>query len=491
MTARLTPAANLLLDRETRAQLWARLIETIENYTETVREQRVTPELAPQMIRTLLAACDFEQPMEATEAVDFVAKGLTEYQTHTPHPRYYGLFNPAPTTMGIAADALVAAFNPQMAAWSHSPLAVEIEQHLIRCFGAWFGYDPKQTDGTFASGGAEANHTALVAALTDAFPDYPMRGVRALAEQPVFYVSSESHHSFLKAARISGIGIDAVRQIEVDDRLRMNPRALEASIARDRSAGFGPFLVVATAGTTNAGVIDPLAEIARVASRERLWYHVDAAWGGAAVLVPELRPLLDGIASADSITFDAHKWLSVPMGAGVYLTRHIEILHRTFRTQTAYMPREAAGLDVIDPHLHSMQWSRRFTGLKVFLSLLVAGRSGYEQAIRHQTALGHLLRDELRAGGWNIENDTPLPVVCFSDPNGADPHAIVMRIVSAGEAWISTTQIKGKTVLRACITNYRTEPGDIQALLQSLNQARDSERDAQASREPQQKAVTF
>jgi glutamate/tyrosine decarboxylase-like PLP-dependent enzyme len=271
----------------------------------------------------------------------------------------------------------------------------------------------------------------------------------------------------------------------------MNPRALEASIARDRSAGFGPFLVVATAGTTNAGVIDPLAEIARVASRERLWYHVDAAWGGAAVLVPELRPLLDGIASADSITFDAHKWLSVPMGAGVYLTRHIEILHRTFRTQTAYMPREAAGLDVIDPHLHSMQWSRRFTGLKVFLSLLVAGRSGYEQAIRHQTALGHLLRDELRAGGWNIENDTPLPVVCFSDPNGADPHAIVMRIVSAGEAWISTTQIKGKTVLRACITNYRTEPGDIQALLQSLNQARDSERDAQASREPQQKAVTF
>ena len=234
-------------------------------------------------------------------------------------------------------------------------------------------------------------------ALTDAFPDYPLRGVRALDGPPVFYASSESHHSFLKAARISGIGIDALRKVELDHDLRMKPQALEAAIARDRAAGSIPFLVVATAGTTNAGVVDPLPEIAQVAAREGIWYHVDAAWGGAAALVPELRPLLDGIASADSITFDAHKWLSVPMGAGVYLTRHIEILHRTFRTQTAYMPREAAGLDVVDPHLHSIQWSRRFTGLKVFLSLLVAGRAGYEHVIRRQTELGELLRDGLRA----------------------------------------------------------------------------------------------
>jgi glutamate/tyrosine decarboxylase-like PLP-dependent enzyme len=466
------PAANLQLDPEIRTKVWGRMIEIIENYTTTIPQQRVTPELAPQKIRTLLAACDFEQPMDALEAIDFVSKGLTEYQTHTPHPRYYGLFNPAPTTMGIAADALVAAFNPQMAAWSHSPLAAEIEQHLIRCFGEWFGYDRKQTDGTFASGGAEANHTALLTALTDAFPDYPTRGLRALAEQPVFYVSSESHHSFLKAARITGIGIDAVRQIEVDDGLRMNPKALEAAIAHDRSAGLAPFLVVATAGTTNAGVIDPLVAIGKIAAREGLWYHVDAAWGGAAALVHELRPLLDGIAAADSITFDAHKWLSVPMGAGIYLTRHLEILHRTFRTPTAYMPREAAGLDVTDPHLHSMQWSRRFTGLKVFLSLLVAGRAGYEQAIRRQTMLGDLLRDELRKSGWTIENDTRLPVVCFSDPGGADPHEIVMRIVSSGDAWISTTQVKSRAVLRACITNFRTEPSDIHALLHSLNAAR-------------------
>jgi glutamate/tyrosine decarboxylase-like PLP-dependent enzyme len=463
---------SLLLGDEDRAGLWRRLIQIIEDYGRNVEGRRVTPELAPHKIRTLLEACDFADPMDPITALEFAAKALAEFQTHTPHPRYYGLFNPAPTSMGIAADALVAAFNPQMAAWSHSPFAVETEQHLIRKFGERFGYNTHETDGTFASGGAEANHTALLTALVDAFPDFTAKGARALPGQPVFYASAESHHSFVKAARLTGIGLEALRLIEVDACLRMRPDALSAAIARDREAGHFPFLIIGTAGTTNAGVIDPLPELAVIARRERLWYHADAAWGGAAALVPELCPLLDGIEASDSITFDAHKWLSVPMGAGLYITRHPGILHRTFRTPTAYMPREAQGLDVIDPHLHSMQWSRRFTGLKVFLSLLVAGWDGYAAAIRHQTAMGDLLREGLHAAAWSIENDTPLPVICFSDPAGADPHAVVMDIVSSGEAWISTTAIAGKTVLRACITNYRTRPGDIRALLAALEAAR-------------------
>ncbi|MGI8744495.1 MAG: pyridoxal phosphate-dependent decarboxylase family protein [Bryobacteraceae bacterium] len=463
---------SLLLDAKTRAELWSALVKTIEDYTTHVGERRVTPELAPQKIRSLLSACDFSHPMPPVEALEFAARGLSEYQTHTPHPRYYGLFNPAPTTMGIAADALVAAFNPQMAAWSHSPFAIEVERHLVRCFGERFGYAPQQTDGTFTSGGAEANHTAVLTALTNAFPEYPAKGVRALNGQPAMYVSAESHHSFLKAARMSGIGIECVRIVEVNDRLGMCRESLDAAIARDLGAGLLPFLIVATAGTTNAGVIDPLMELAAVALDRRLWFHVDAAWGGAAAFATELRPLLDGIGQADSITFDAHKWLSVPMGAGVYLTKHLEILDATFRTQTAYMPREAAGLDVVDPHLHTMQWSRRFTGLKVFLSLLAAGWEGYEEAILHQTRMGAMLRRELGKSGWIIENETELPVICFSDPEGADAHRIVMRIVSSGEAWISTTLVRGKTVLRACVTNYRTQPSDVDKLVAALARAR-------------------
>ena len=195
---------------------------------------------------------------------------------------------------------------------------------------------------------------------------------------------------------------------------------------------------------------------------------MDAAWGGGAAFVPELAGLLQGIERAHSITFDAHKWLSVPMGAGLFLTRDKEILDKTFRVSTAYMPRDAAGLDIVDPHLHSMQWSRRFIGLKVFLSLLVAGWDGYAEAIRHQTRMGALLREGLAAEGWEIVNDTPLPVVCFAKPGAtaAVHHDIVAGVVRSGKAWISTTVVAdNRTVLRACITNYRTQESDIRVLV--------------------------
>jgi glutamate/tyrosine decarboxylase-like PLP-dependent enzyme len=467
----------LMLDAQTRAKLWQRLVGAIEAYAAKVETVRVTPELDPEKIRLLLRPFDFSQPVDPLEAADFVIEALWKYQTHTPHPRYYGLFNPAPTTMGIAADTLVAAFNPQLAAWSHNPLAVEIERHVIRALGGRFGLD--QTDGVFASGGAEANHTALLTALALAFPEFSRQGVRALAAQPVLYISSEGHHSFLKAARLCGLGTDAVREIPISSELQMDVEALQTRLAQDRQKGLAPFMLVATAGTTNAGVIDPLPRLAEIAAHENLWFHVDAAWGGAAAIVPELRHVLGGIEHADSITFDAHKWLSVPMGAGIYLTRRLDALEKTFRVAAPYMPREAAGLPVVDPCLNSIQWSRRFIGLKVFLSLLAAGWEGYAAAIRHMAAMGERLRKELEAAGWEVVNQTPLPLVCFVDlkhPEGRSaPYLdrIALEIVSAGRAWISTTRLGGSTpVLRACITNYRTQPGDLLALVDDLNWAR-------------------
>src|SRR5579863_2982636 len=212
----------LRLEDETRQELWRRLTDTIESYATQVDEARVTPELDPDKLRSLLAPYDFSRPVDPLAAFDFVVQGLWQHQTHTPHRRYFGLFNPAPTTMGIAADTLVAAFNPQLAAWSHSPLAVEIEQHVIRSLGARFGYDPASTDGAFTSGGAEANHTAVLTALTRVFPGFASAGVRALDGQPTIYVSTESHHSFLKAARFCGLGTGAVVEIPVDAHLAMN-----------------------------------------------------------------------------------------------------------------------------------------------------------------------------------------------------------------------------------------------------------------------------
>lgn len=478
--------SRLLLEENERETLWQRLSEITEEYISRVDQARVTPlEIRPDEIRSFIESFDLEHPLGPVEAVNRMAEGLWRFSVHTPHPRYFGLFNPAVTSMGIAGDHLTAAFNPQLAAWSHSPLAAEIEIAICRAMGERFGYDPKSTDGNFTSGGAEANHTALLTALVDRFPEYLNHGVRALDRAPVMYISEEGHHSFLKAAPLCGLGINAVREAPSDPSLRMDLNALNRQIREDRASGLAPFLVVATAGTTNAGVLDPIPEIAQIAEREGLWFHVDAAWGGAASLVPELRPLLAGAERADSITFDAHKWLSVPMGSGMYLTRHPNILTQTFSVETGYMPRDSKLYGGVDGYRHSMQWSRRFIGLKVFLSLAVAGWEGYAEAIRHQTAMGNLLRRRLTESDWILVNATPLPVICFVDGESEagsrveQLEALARHVVNSGRAWLSVARLAGgrRAALRACITGYRTGPEDVEELVAALANARSALRE--------------
>ncbi len=468
----------LTLPKEERLALWKQLIDKIEHYFDTLDQGHVSQPSDPDALHALLEPLDFKEDLAPEDAIAFVIDGLWRHQVHTSHARYYGLFNPNPTTMGIAADLLAAAFNPQLAAWGHSPLANEIEQHVVRQLAARFGYDPDRTAGSFTSGGAEANHTGLLTALSHTFPSWGERGARGLPGQPVLYVSEESHHSFAKAARLCGIGDESVALVPLDDRYAMDVDALAECIRRDRADGKAPFFVVATMGTTNAGVLDPVDRIADVATAESLWVHADAAWGGAAALVPELRPCLGAIERADSITFDAHKWLSVPMGAGMFFTRHPDILDTTFGVDTQYMPLTGEHV-IIEPHRTTMQWSRRFIGLKVFLSLLVAGWEGYERALRNQNDMGNVLREKLIANDWRIVNDTPLPTVCWDDArDGADNSLeglikIARLINDAGRAWISTTRIGGvRPVLRATITNYRTQAADLDALLRDLEWAR-------------------
>jgi len=466
----------LQLNNDVRQDLWQRLLDAIESYMEQSQNCPVSPQKNATEIREALKRFNFDEGMPPLDVLDFAVEQLSLNQVHTPNPNYYGLFNPAPAAMGIAADTLVAAFNPQLASWNHSPFAIEVEQHLVRALAGKFGYDPRIADGTFTSGGAEANHTALLCALAEKFPSYKKEGLQSLPQQPVFYVSAESHHSFMKAARMCGLGTESVRTLPVDEKLRLEPTFLQEQIAKDVLDGFAPFMLVATAGTTNAGTIDPIEQLADIAEARRLWFHADAAWGGAAVLVPELKRYLAGIARADSITFDCHKWLSVPMGAGLFLTRHPRILDDAFRVHTAYMPSMDAD-GAVDPYAHSMQWSRRFIGLKVFMSLAERGWSGYADVLRHQTAMGDLLRERLTECGWKILNDTPLPIVCFVDGRQGDnkdlTESICRNVVNSNETWISTTRIGGgTTVLRACITNYKTEARHIEKLISELQKAR-------------------
>jgi glutamate/tyrosine decarboxylase-like PLP-dependent enzyme len=471
--------SRLDLEASERKHVWQQVTRAIEDYLEELADLPVAPSPDPEVPRRLLRRADFGKPMPAEEALALVLEGLRSQQVHNGHPRYFGLFNPATTTMSVAADALVAAFNPQLAAWTHAPFACEVEQHLLRSLGSRFGYSPGEVSGSFTSGGAEANHSALLAALVSRFPRFAEEGARSCSGAPVLYVSSESHHSFVKAARLSGIGTAAVRQVPVTSDFVMDPAALEASVREDRRSGRMPFFAVATLGTTGAGLIDPVEAIARVGEREGLWVHADAAWGGAAALVPELREHFEGVARCDSITFDAHKWLSVPMGAGMFLTRHADLLEKTFAVAANYMPRTEGAAAIVEPHRSSMQWTRRFIGFKLFLSLLVAGYSGYEEEIRRMVRLGEELRRRLEAEGFPVVNRTPLPVVCFQDgrhPDGGSLEylqAIADAVVRGGEAWVSTTLLGGRVAaIRACITSFRTGERDLDALAQALVRAR-------------------
>lgn len=461
--------AGLSLTGDDRHALFAHVTSLIETFLDEVAELPVTPEVDPSEIRRALSAYDFAAARPPVKVFDDCAEWLRRWTTHVAHPRYFGLFNPRSTTPAILADALVAAVNPQLATWSHSPAAVEIERHVIGYVGERLGLARDAVRGSFTSGGAEANHTAVLLSLTRAFPGFADHGVRALDGRPLIYASEEAHDAIVRIAQSCGLGRAALRKVPVDTDLRLDVDALEAAVTRDRAAGEQPFLVIATAGTTSGGIIDPIPEIAAVCRAQGLRLHLDAAWAGAVALSDRLRGLLAGVEQADSITVDAHKWLSVPMGAGIFICTDEPGLRRTFEVATPYMPPAGA---VADPFTVSLQWSRRFIGLKLFASLAIAGRVGYARAIERQAELGEHLRATAQAAGWAIVNRTPLPVVCLRHPSVRDYDALAETVRRRGRAWISATRLAGQPAIRACITNLDSTAADVEALVDELESAR-------------------
>ena len=354
----------------------------------------------------------------------------------------------------------------------HAAGANEIERHTLRFLTRKLGGDPEAWFASFTSWGSEANQSAVIVAMTRDLPDFARFGLTAGLSRPTIYLSAESHHSFEKIAHGAGIGRDALRVIPVDGTLRMDVDALAEAIAEDRAAGRWPLMIVATAGTTGAGVVDPLAAIADISREQSLWFHVDAAWGGTACLSPRLKKTIAGIERADSITWDAHKWLSVPMGAGMFFCRHRAAVATAFAVDPSYMPPSTSGMD--EPYVSGIQWSRRFIGLKLFMALAELGEEGYQAAIEHQARIGDMIRERLVSSGWRIVNDTPLPVICFTGPaleTGRVNAAAVVEGVQAKGVWISEVRLSGyEPSLRACVTSFRAEPEDVDALMAALRE---------------------
>ncbi|WP_184573216.1 pyridoxal phosphate-dependent decarboxylase family protein [Streptomyces zagrosensis] len=453
-------------------------VTLVRKHAGSVAEGPVAPKsFDSDEIRTWLGSYDFTAGNAADEVLADVAAGLARWGVHTTHPRYFGLFNPTPTWWGVAGELLTAAFNPQLAAYSHAPAAVEIEQHVLRYLAARLGL-PSSVAGSFTTGGAEANLSAVVVALTRAFPDYADRGLAAAPGPPVLYASAECHLAWLKIAHMTGLGRDAVRLVPVDSSYRMDISELRRLYAEDVAAGRVPFLLIGTSGTTGGGALDPLPELASCAAEWGLHLHVDAAWAGAVAFSDRLRPLLAGVESADSVTVDAHKWMSAPMGAGMFLSRHPQAVAESFRVSTSYMPADTVGSD---PYTNSMQWSRRLIGLKVFIGLAVTGQAGYGTQVERDSALGELVAQRTAERGWRRINDTPLPVVCVVDEaadvlspaaSWAWHCAVAANVVESGQAWLSPVRLAGRAALRVCITSYRTGVADVAALVDELDKAR-------------------
>lgn len=455
---------------------WARFLEERDVARDNIRDLPVVRPVDPAEVRAAVeSGFGFERPRPLEQVVDQVADLLRRWTVHVTHPRYFGLYNPSVREAGVIADALTSLYNPQLAAWSHAPAAQEMERHVLRKLAGVLGLDADRTLASFTTGGAEANLSAILAALAHRFPEADRGGVAALPVRPAIYLTEESHHSFLKVARMTGLGTDAVRRIPTTERFVMDPEALRARITGDRAEGWSPLAIVGTAGTTGAGMVDPLPRLADIAAQEGAWFHVDAAWGAGAMFSARLRPLLAGIERADSVTWDAHKWLSVPIGTGMIFCRHPDALRCAFAVDTTYMP-GASGGGTVDPYAVTAQWTRRAIGLRIFLALAELGTDGYAGLIEHQAEMGAELRQRLSRRGWEVVNDTPLPVVCFTHPEiraGRVTTTKLLRTVYArGRVWISDVVLGGRErVLRACVTSYLTQPDDVDVLVEEVEVA--------------------
>jgi len=428
----------------------------------------VVPTVDMNVLRSQLAEIDFQTPRGLDELLPWTIAQLEHGVVHMTNPRYFGLFNPTPSFPALCGDRLTGAFNPQLATATTSPAAVEIESHVIRAVARRAGL-PLEATGHFTSGGSEANYTAVLCALTHANDRFASEGARAFAGPPVFYISRESHLAWVKIGHQAGIGRSAVRQVPTDGRGRMDADALARMIHDDTAAGCVPVLIVATAGTTNAGMIDPVGRCADLARAHGLWFHVDAAWGGAVLVSEQLRGLLAGIERASSITIDAHKWFATTMGCGMFLTRDPAILSSTFQVSTGFMPSNTA---TVDPYVTTAQWSRRFLGVRLFLSLAAAGWCGYAEHVERSVALIARLREMLAERGWRIANDSSLALLCVEPPpDAADARTLASRVLASGRAWIAVAKYEGRDVIRICLTHGEATMDDIRELTDALTDA--------------------
>ena len=411
-----------------------------------------------------------EEGSPPLDVMERAAKEVLQYAGRNDHPRFFAFVPSSPTWPTVMADMLAAGFNVFQGTWLESAGPSQIELVVLDWFRDWLGL-PATTGGIFTSGGSAANLDALVTA----------RASRGYPADAVLYQSDQAHSSLARAARIAGFRPDAVRSIPTDDEYRLDLDALRHVIHRDRAAGLNPLLVTANGGATNTGVVDPLRELGELCREEGLWMHVDAAYGGFAVLTEEGRIALDGIDLADSVTLDPHKWLFQSYETGCLLVRNTSDLDAAFSTSPEYLQDTQMGRDHVNFGERGLQLSRSFRALKVWMSIKSFGVGAFRSAIQASIDLAREgERYVLDSTSLELLSPATLGVVCYRfdppdhslEPAGLEELNVRIqeRIVASGYAMVSSTRLRGAYSLRICVMNCTSTLEDVLGTLRRVEE---------------------
>ncbi|MGA8408553.1 MAG: pyridoxal-dependent decarboxylase [Candidatus Acidiferrales bacterium] len=454
-----------------------RVVDLLAEYLEHIEEKPVFPKVEPSTLTKFFAE-PLPQDSSAPEKVlAELEEKLLPYCTHVGHPGYMGLITPSPNPVGIIADFICSALNQNIGAYTIGPAAVAMERRTVRWLTDMVGYDAA-AGGNLTSGGMMANFIGLKLARDAVSRDRIQHD--GVQERWAVYASEERHVSVDKAVDAIGLGRTALRALATDAAFRVRLDALEEAIALDRKNGIRPMCIVGIFGTTNTGAVDPVRELRTIADREGMWLHADAAYGGGMLLSHAWSMRNHGLELADSITIDPHKWFYAPLDAGAILVKDDRRLTASFGMKPSYLTDEFDHANErYQYYVHSFEQSRRFRGLKVWMSFKRYGAKQIGEWIDNNVRQAkHLYSRVARDSEFAAASEPPMSAICIryrganlDEAQSKELHADVARHVEeSGKFWISTTELKGKWWFRINPVNFRTRTEHMDQLLDLLRQ---------------------
>ncbi|MCW9036720.1 aminotransferase class V-fold PLP-dependent enzyme [Altibacter sp.] len=460
--------ATLEISKEAMTRYGYKVVDAIVAHFDTQNSKLPVASATREEMDRLFSEAAPERGMDPDNVLQFVLDEVMTKSNVVSHPRSYS-FVPGPSNyISAMADSLASGFNIFSGGWAASPAAAELEIVTMNWLLKLFGFPVKRGGGIFTSGGSMANLTAIITA----------RKVKCGDDfsKAVIYLSDQAHSSNIKAIRSAGFKKEQIRVIPTDSEFKFALNKLKNAIARDVLEGLQPFCLIATAGTTNTGTVDQLSELATICKKEKIWFHIDGAYGAAAILSKNGKQLLKGIEKADSLTVDPHKWFFQPYEIGCLLVRNHQWLKGTFTEKPEYLRDIEGNTSEINFYDHGIELTRRFRALKFYMSIKTFGLRTFRKAITYNIQLAEATETVLRKSShWEVISPATLAVINFRfNPIGnrlsekkldALNQYISKQVVDSKQALLVTTVLNGQVVLRMCLINPRTTIQDIKETL--------------------------